>query len=648
MTLIRWSLALSAIGAFALGACSDNSATIGAGGGTSAGAGGTSAGAGGMSSGAGGSSSTSTSDQTGASTSSSASTTTGTGGAPPDSGGAPEITPNPNYPGNRAPLAPTPFTPLPLGVVKADGWLLTQLELQRDGATGAAESMYVELESTSPWLGGNKTNQAWGERAPYYVKGLVALAYVLDDPTLKAKAQVWLDWMLNHQGADGFLGPVQLASAGDGQNMWGRAPMLYALKDYYEATGDARVLPALTNFFHWEANNLATSPLISWARSRAGDIIDVVHWLYNRTGEASLLAHSDALRNAAYPLTAIYTNGSFFANNDFQTKHNVNVQQDIKMPAINSVRTDRDDDRNAFMAGRNHLFHQHGQIHASEAGTESLAGNSSTSGIELCSIVERMQSNEEAQMILGDPELGDQLEKLAFNALPGAITKDFHSHQYYTLPNQVQSAHGLHGYEQDHGNDLNPSPTSGYPCCRFNMHMGWPYYVKNMWAATVDSGLAIMAYGPSHLTAMVGNGANVTITESTNYPFEEQVRLTVNTGSPVAFPLKLRIPAWAQSPSVLVNETAQARRHPGFVLHDPPDLGGWRHRDHQLPNGRHDVEINQSVRRRRSRTPRVFARAPRERDGIRPGRRHRARLQAATWLLRIRARSRGTRGSTHW
>jgi hypothetical protein len=108
-----------------------------------------------------------------------------------------------------------------------------------------------------------------------------------------------------------------------------------------------------------------------------------------------------------------------------------------------------------------------------------------------------------------------------------------------------------------------PSPFSGFPCCRFNMHMGWPYFVKNLWAATADRGLAVLAYGPSHLTTNVANGTPVTLTEATNYPFEEQVSFSIQTATPVAFPLKLRIPAWSPDPTIAVNGVLQTGVTPG-------------------------------------------------------------------------------------
>jgi hypothetical protein len=463
-----------------------------------------------------------------------------------------------SYVTNAAPLVTAPFTLLPTGTVKPDRWLHKMLEFQRDGATGAAEQLYGELGPNSAWLGGTADASDW-ERPPYYVKGLVTLAYVLDDANLKAKAQKWIDWALNSQKPDGSFGPAS------NSDWWPRMVMLYALKDYYEATQDARVLPFLTRYFQFQADHLAATPLQEWGKSRAGDNIDIVLWLYNRTGNAALLALADTLKNQAYDWTTVLTNNTFAAfGDDFQPKHNVNVSQAMKMPAVYYQRSNAAADRNAFAAGAANLASHHGHITGMSSGTEMLAGPSSIQGIETCAVVERMQSDEEALAILGDPHIGDELETIAFNALPAQFDKSgIHVHQYYSLPNQVQSVPGDHLYEQEYSNGLMPSPFSGFPCCRFNMHMGWPYFVKNMWAATADRGLAVLTYGPSHLTANVANGVPVTIMEATNYPFEEQVSFMVRTAAAVAFPLKLRIPAWAANPTVAVNGVVQPGVTPG-------------------------------------------------------------------------------------
>lgn len=80
---------------------------------------------------------------------------------------------------------------LPLGSVRAEGWLLRQLEKQRDGLTGHAEELYDDI-GVSDWLtnAGRSGQYAW-ERGPYYAKGLVALALTLDDAALKQKARRW-------------------------------------------------------------------------------------------------------------------------------------------------------------------------------------------------------------------------------------------------------------------------------------------------------------------------------------------------------------------------------------------------------------------------------------------------------------------------
>jgi hypothetical protein len=449
---------------------------------------------------------------------------------------------------NKSPLVQTPFTPLPLGSIEAKGWLLKQLELQRDNSTGYSEDLYGELGTNAAWLGGTAPDSDW-ERPVYYLKGLVPLAYTLKDKDLIAKSQKWIEAILASQHADGSFGP---ASSDD---WWPRMVALYVMKDYYEATSDARVLPFMTKYFHYQVAQLPDRPLRDWGKIRVGDNIDTVLWLYNRTENAFLLQLADTLADQGYPISDIYAKDEFQDfGNDFQPTHAVNVNEAIKMPTIFYQRSHDEQDRDAFQAGVSNL-QKHVQITGMQSGTEMLAGIGSTQGVELCAITERMQSNEEAAMILGDPHIGDALEKIAFNSLPGAMDKELKTHQYYSLPNQVESDIADHGFKQNYDNGTMPSPTSGFPCCRFNMHMGWPYFVKNMWGATPEGGLGIIAYGPSRVSTKVKN-ANVTIDETTNYPFEEQIGFDVTTSEAVSFPLKLRIPEWADQPTVTVNGQA--------------------------------------------------------------------------------------------
>ncbi|MFD2147653.1 hypothetical protein [Mucilaginibacter antarcticus] len=155
---------------------------------------------------------------------------------------------------NRAPLKPGAYVQLPLGSIKAKGWLLKQLELQKEGFTGHAEELYPgnnDLGSNSDWLGG--TGNGW-EKVPYYVKGLTALAYTLNDTELKAKASKWITYTLEHQQENGLFGPPKM------KDWWPRMPFMYAAQSYYEATNDARVVPFLSKYFKYELANLDTDP----------------------------------------------------------------------------------------------------------------------------------------------------------------------------------------------------------------------------------------------------------------------------------------------------------------------------------------------------------------------------------------------------
>ena len=451
-----------------------------------------------------------------------------------------------NY--NRAPLTKESYIQLPLGSIKAKGWLLMQLELQRDGATGHAEELYHEAENLgtdSDWLGGS--GSGW-ERVPYYVKGLVALAYTLDDAVLKAKVAKWIKYTLDNQRPSGIFGPEKM------NDWWPRMPMMYAMQSYYEATRDEKVIGFFTRYFRYELEHLDQMPLTEWSKSRTGDNIELVLWLYNMIADPFLITLAEKLKSQAYPWAEIYTKNQFFHfGDDFHTKHSVSVGQALKFPALYSQLEQTAFNRDALQKGIGHLIADHGQASGIASGTEFLAGKSSFQGTETCTVVEWMQSLETAARIIHDVSIGDRLEKIAFNTLPAQFSRDIKEHLYYSQPNQIVNKYGQSGFDEDYDGGILLSPYSGMGCCRYNMHMGWPYFVKNSWVSTPDQGLAVIAYAPVEVKAFVAGNVPVSLDVITDYPFKEKVLMKITLDQPVRFPLLLRIPEWCSQPKVLVN-----------------------------------------------------------------------------------------------
>ena len=461
---------------------------------------------------------------------------------------------NAHYPSNRAPLPGTPYVALPLGAVQARGWLLKQLQLQRDGLTGHAEELndWLPALKDNAWAGGKGEN--W-EKGPYYLKGLVCLAYILEDEALKKKARVWIEGIFASARDDGSFGPA------DDTDWWPRMVVTYLLRDYHEATGDPRVISLLTKYAGYMARNLPQRPLGSWSKARAADQIDTFIWLYNRTGDATLLPLAQLLRTQAFDWPTVFAENNLLS--DEMLSHGVNISQALKAEGVWNLLTGKPARARDFLGVNDPLEHDHGMIIGTSSGTEHVIGKSPSQGVETCSIVERMLSDETNLRIFGDPELGDNLERIAFNALSAALSDDIHQHVYYTRPNHPSARLSQDGFWNDYADGFVPAPRSGFPCCCYNLHMGWPKYVQNSWAATHDNGLAVLAYGPSQVTAQVGDGTRITLVQETAYPFEETIHFKLSTSTPVKFPLELRLPSWCAAPQITVAGQPASDLRPG-------------------------------------------------------------------------------------
>lgn len=436
---------------------------------------------------------------------------------------------------------------LPVGSVKPEGWLRTQLEMQAKGLTGHAEELYDDI-GKSDWLTGAGVGGqfAW-ERGPYYAKGLVSLAFVLDDAALKAKAKRWVDAILASQRANGDFGPKD-------RNWWANMIALWLLRDWCEAMGDSRVVPFLEKYFAFQRDAFKTFPLAAeskWAVARAGDEVDVALWLFRRTGKDEWRAFAKTVAAQSADWTTYYWRGGDPAgpNANGCRSHIVNFMQGLKTPALQYLLGGDERQRGAYAAAfdpKGWIMRMCGRPDRMVNGSEPMIDRSASQGTELCAIAERILSCQTVVSALGDGAVADDLEIVAYNSLPATLGRDGKGCRYYCVLNQPSCEDKYLLFANNGGQTVPvgaicPGPHAGFGCCRSNFHLAWPKFVQSMWMRR-DGGFAVVAYGPNRLVSDVG-GRRIEIVTETAYPFDGKVTLRIVAGGG-RFPIFVRIPGW--------------------------------------------------------------------------------------------------------
>jgi len=469
--------------------------------------------------------------------------------------------------------------------------------------TGHLDELYPSvLGPRNGWLGGD--GDGW-ERGPYWLDGLVPLAWILNDEELKARAKPWIEWTLESQTVDGYFGPVPFSEEPEPEpgiqksprrDWWPKMVMLKVLQQYYDATGDGRVIDLMTNYFRYQLKELPDTPLDNWSfwgNRRGGDNLMMVYWLYNQTGGKFLLELAELIHQQTFPWTDVFLNEICYTGIDWdhifpassknaypfdnelidrlclkdqRSFHCVNLAQGIKEPVIYYQQDPDPKYLKAVERAFSDIHEYHGQPQGMYGGDEALHGRLPTQGIEFCSVTELMFSLEKMIAITGNVDYMDHLERIAYNALPTQASDDFTTRQYFQQANQVMlTRHRRNFYVQDgHGHtDLCYGLVTGYPCCTCNMHQGWPKLVQHLWYATPDRGLAAVMFAANTVTARVAENIEVRIKEETDYPFEDKIRFRISPEKPAAFPFHIRIPAWCKEAVIMINGEENQRMEGG-------------------------------------------------------------------------------------
>ena len=431
------------------------------------------------------------------------------------------------------------YKPFSASRITPKGWLARQLRIQAEGLAGNLDKVWPDVQR-SRWIGGDR--EGW-ERVPYWLDGMVPLAWLLDDDDLKARAKRYIDAILAGQNEDGWICPCTKEER-NGYDMWAAFLILKVLALYADASGDERVVPAVEKALHQLNDHVGANSLFAWGHSRWFECLIPIFWLYEKKPAKWLLDLADRLRIEGLDWDKMSKASYWHEPRRFWTydTHVVNLALAIKAGGLCSVLDGETPDGNASEAFLDAIRAHHSTCWGLFTGDECLSGPSPIQGTELCAVVEAMYSFETLLALTGDASWGDRLEMLAFNALPATTSADMWTHQYDQSSNQPNAIRftdpPIFGTNSTESSVFGLEPN--YGCCTANFGQGWPKFALHALLESEDGVFAALPVPATVETVISGSHVKVEIV--TDYPFRNKVTYRVSSSLPTEFTLRVRVP----------------------------------------------------------------------------------------------------------
>ncbi|KAF8681377.1 Beta-L-arabinofuranosidase GH127 [Rhizoctonia solani] len=468
-------------------------------------------------------------------------------------------------------LSPKLYTNLNLGQIKPNGWLKDQLQLQADGLAGHL-NLFYPLVTEGSWTGGIKNYSDLNEAGPYWFHGIIPLAYELEDTRLTKAVKDFMDYVLNHQYPDGWIGN-ETGDKWQPRHLWGRYPFFFGAIMMVEA--DPSYTDKFVAAFHkfveisnqMLRNGQGTSDWTGGTRWQ--DYAMALQWLhdYHPNGKEELLVDTmqrikavstnwrDVMSEAKFPTSSVSEFRIYW--------HGVNLAEGLKASGATYRFTHDETEKTEAAAAWDRLYKYHGRPSGIFAADEYLAGLDAIRGTELClvvvsgaphttmdnltdSIQESIYSSSYLYQVFGDAKYAERAEKQAYNSLPATISGDMWTHQYLQQQNQISVR------------DMSPNPFPADGCCTVNHPQGFPKFISHAVVSSADQkSLTQIYFGPLTVkTALSGVGAKVSINVDTNYPFSDNVKITINTDK--TFDYYIRVPTWInKQASIKIGNSAE-------------------------------------------------------------------------------------------
>ena len=462
----------------------------------------------------------------------------------------------------RAPLSPNRFAALPAGAVTAKGVMRDRLLSLRGGLLSRCESLFPHTGSGSVWFGGELLG---GMDAANVLEASLLTSALLGDEELRRASLRLAEAVVDGQREDGSFGA-------ENETFAARGRMLRALCAAYSMTGDKRLLSFMLRYMKFLKDTLEISPLSVEDAMHTADTLECGVFLYNVTAQKAILSvlmtliaqgadyttlfHSFPYRTpisrtmseeALYEALAA-EGESGYAHHLLRTANSANLCEGLRASALAAQLTGSGKHLSAPETGLARMNKAHGAVCGGISGDPLLAGKHPSRGVSAKALCELAASLETLLACPAGEHMADQLDTLMYNGVAAAFASDGRSVQSVQQANQTKISRAAR------------FPLSGFNANLFSLEdsetlsallAAWPRFAASQWLLSRDDGLYAASYAPCQVRYRLA-GAAVRLNVESQYPVSGNIRITVSLDQSAAFPLHLRIPAWADGASAAI------------------------------------------------------------------------------------------------
>lgn len=182
-----------------------------------------------------------------------------------------------------------------------------------------------------------------------------------------------------------------------------------------------------------------------------------------------------------------------------------------------------------------------GSVHEGEAFGENYELPNASAYNETCAAIANVMFNHRMFLLHGDAKYIDVLERVLYNGLLSGVSLDGDTFFY---PNPL----AWDGVSKFNKEQSGRAPWFNCSCCPVNVVRFIPSIPGYVYAVCGDSVYVNLYVGGT--ADLNVNDSPVTLNQTTNYPWEGKVIISVTAPTATQFSLKLRIPGWAQNQPV--------------------------------------------------------------------------------------------------